>query len=365
MNLNEAKQFIAQFVAGGYTPEGHAIFLRWLKQATIDELNAIADEHEALHEQWSSPISGPSSEWVVQLEHKLDEAKEGVESELELDDVREEGQEWRREGQEWRREASPMRRNLWIAAASVMLLSAGTYWFIREAGVRSRKDISGHPERLTNTFSNPRGGEQKQLDLPDGSKVWLNAASTLKYPVRFTGSERLVELTGEAFFEVDKSISSPFRVLIKGAEVVALGTQFDVMAYDDDPASRTTLIEGAVKVSSGSQELMLKPAQRAEVPYLSSGAKTRIRVLSGIDLRQVLDWKNGVIRFDGDSLHAVMRILSRSFNVDVQFQPNVPEPRPITAVFNRADGLNKILSQLESLNIHFSNNGKTVIVDSI
>jgi ferric-dicitrate binding protein FerR (iron transport regulator) len=358
MNLNEAKQFITQFVAGGHTPEEHVIFLGWLKRATVEELNVIADEHEALHEQWSFPVSGPSSEWVVQLEHKLDEAKEGVESELELDDAR-------KGGQGWRREASPMRRNLWIAAASVMLLSAGTYWFIREAGVRSGKDISGHPERLTNTFSNPRGGEQKQLDLPDGSKVWLNAASTLKYPARFTGSERLVELTGEAFFEVDKSISSPFRVLIKGAEVEALGTQFDVMAYDDDPASRTTLIEGAVKVSSGSQELMLKPAQRAEVPYLSSGAKTRIRVLSGVDLRQVLDWKNGVIRFDSDSLHAVMRILSRSFNVDVQFEPNVPEPRPITAVFNRADGLNKILSQLESLNIHFSNNGKTVIVDSI
>lgn len=373
MNLNEAKQFVVQFVTGGYTPIEYAVFLQWLKRATLEELNAIADEHEALHEQWSFPVREPSSEWVAQLERKLDEDTGTAE-------------EWNDESIEpgivvdvpmIGRRASSVRRNVWIAAASVLVLSAGAYFYVKEGGFLreggsgsknlSSNDFRGRLETLTNIFSNARGGEQKQLTLADGSKVWLNAASILKYPARFTGSERLVELSGEALFVVAKSSSSPFRVLIKDAEVEALGTKFDVMVYDDEAVSRTTLIEGAVKVSSGTKAVTLNPGQQAEIPHPLPGAEATINLLSGIDPAHALGWKDGEIRFDGDDLQGVMRILSRSYNVDVRFDPTIPESTPISAAFNREYGLNKILAYLESINkhVHFTNNGKTVIADHI
>jgi ferric-dicitrate binding protein FerR (iron transport regulator) len=258
-----------------------------------------------------------------------------------------------------------MRRIVWLAAASVVVLfSTGTYFYVLKT--KGGNDEQGmRLEALTNTFSNPRGGVQKQFVLADGSKVWLNAASTLKYPTRFAGAERLVELSGEAFFEVAASAEHPFRVLIRNAEVEVLGTGFNVKAYDDEPISRTTLIEGAVRVGSGAESVILGPGQEADIPYpsLGDGAGTgpAIKVLSGIDSRSVLAWKSGTFRFDNDHLDLVMRTLARAYNVDVQFEPNVPDSL-VSGVFNRADGLRTILKQLETLNIHFKNDGKKVIV---
>jgi transmembrane sensor len=340
--------------------------LRWLKGATVEELNTIADEHEAMHEGWPLSPGGPSSEWVAQLERKLDESicdsgdeivGVGNDNATELELVEEEF-EIPLIGN---KPGGRMRRNVWLAAASVVVLfSMGTYLYVvkREAG----SDEQGmRLEALTNTFSNPRGGVQKQFVLADGSKVWLNAASTLKYPTRFAGPERLVELSGEAFFEVAASAEHPFRVLIRNADVEVLGTGFNVKAYDDEPISQTTLIDGAVRVGSGAESVTLKPGQQAEIPYPSMGAGTGIKILSGIDLRVALAWRSGDIRFDGDHLDMVMRTLARAYNVDVEFEPNVPDI-PVSAVFNRAEGLGQILEQLKTFNIHFKNDGKKVIV---
>jgi ferric-dicitrate binding protein FerR (iron transport regulator) len=367
MNLQEAKQFVALFVTGGYTPEEYAAFLRWLKVATAEELNMIADEHEAMHESWPLSSGGPSSQWVAQLERKLDESIGGSDDHIgddnaaELEVVEEEfvipliGN----------RPGRRMRRNVWLAAASVVVLfSMGTYLYVvkTEAG----SDEQGtRLEALNNTFSNPRGGVQKQFVLADGSKVWLNAASTLKYPTRFAGTERLVELSGEAFFEVAASAEHPFRVVIRNAEVEVLGTGFNVKAYDDEPASLTTLIEGALRVGSGAESVTLKAGEQAEIPYPSlgvgAGKGTAIKVLSGVDSRSALAWRSGTFQFDNDHLDMVMRTLARAYNVDVQFEPNVPDI-PVNGVFNRADGLGKILEQLKTFNIHFKNDGKKVIV---
>jgi len=366
MNVQEAKQFVARFVTGGYTPEEYAAFLRWLKGATAEELNIIADEHEAMHEGWPLTSGGPSSQWVAQLERKLDESIGGSGDDIggvgndnatELELVEEEF-EIPLIGKRPRRR---MRKNAWLAAASVgVLFSMGTYVYVlkMEAG---KGEQGTSLEALTNTFSNPRGGVQKQFALADGSKVWLNAASTLKYPTRFAGPERLVELSGEAFFEVAASAEHPFRVLIRNAEVEVLGTGFNVKAYDDEPISRTTLIEGAVRVGSGAESVTLRPGQQAEIPYPSLGAGTGIKILSGIDLRSALAWRSGTFQFDGDHLDMVMRTLARAYNVDVQFEPNVPD-MPVSGVFNRAEGLGQILEQLKTFNIHFKNDGKKVIV---
>ncbi len=371
MSLQEAKQFVAHFIKGEYSPEEYEAFLRWLREATADEFNAIADEHEALHEYWSLSPAGPTSEWVERLERRLDVAAEG--------NSREEDGVGDREELEVPVIGMPMidsrminsrgdrfrSRKTWIAAASVIvLLSAGTFVYVRQRGYKLEQVSSGIAS-LNNTFSNPRGGEQKELELPDGSKVWLNAASSLKYPSRFTGSERLVQLSGEAFFVVGKNSGNPFRVLIKNAEVEVLGTDFNIMAYDDEPVSRTTLIEGAVKIESGDQEAILQDGQQAEIPYSSPGVAAPIKVVSGINPKAVLSWKSGYFTFDNDQLRTVMRVLGRSYNVDVQYDPKVAAEAynvNFTGIFSRNIGLAKILEQLETLGIHFKNDGKTVTV---
>jgi len=265
MSLQEARQFVAHFVTGDYTPEGYATFLQWLRSATVDELNVIADEHEALHKSWSLPVAGPSSSWVAELEEKLDVVSREMPAEAPV-----------------RRIGHMSRRRVWVAAASVIVvLSAGGLWYTRQhAGQHEKSNISSQdqaPASLSQVISTPRGGVQKQLDLPDGSRVWLNAASTLKYPVAFSGPERVVELSGEGFFEVAKHSAMPFRVRIKDADVEVLGTHLNIMAYENDKVSRTTLIDGAVRLigtaggSTGSEQKELQPGQQAVMTYPAPG----------------------------------------------------------------------------------------------
>jgi ferric-dicitrate binding protein FerR (iron transport regulator) len=344
MSLQEAQRFVAQFIKGEYAPGDYVDFLRWLKGATVAELDTIADTHESLHGSWSLS-GGPSAEWVAQLEQKLDRGE--------------------RAPVLWMRSGGMSRKSVWMAAASiVILLSTGTFIYLRKAGSGSA-GIQSREKALSRVFSNPRGGEIKELMLEDGSKVWLNAASTLKYPSGFSGSDRLVELSGEAFFEVAENSSSPFRVLIRDAEVEVLGTHFSIMAYDDEPISRTMLVDGAVKIKSGGDSVTLQPRQQAEMTYASPGVGVEIHVRSGIDPQKALAWKDGSFDFVKTDLRTIMRVVSRTYNVDVQFEPNVPNPK-IDAAFNRADGLDKVLKQLEnSLDIRFKKDGKTVTVTFI
>src|SRR5882757_2009931 len=246
MILKDARLFVADFVKGEYTPEEYAAFVQWLQDASIDELGIIADEHEALFEQWSLPAVAPSSEWVSRLEQKLDEQEK-------LAPIR---------------RLSPgriVRKPVWVAAASIMLLLTGGYFWYNH----STDKEAGAAESLAvvkyNTFSVPRGGQQQEFVLADGSKIWLNAASTLKYPASFNGAERTVELSGEGYFEVTGSAARPFRVRIKGAEIEVLGTHFNVKAYEDESSSKATLVDGAVKVIHGTQSLQLKPGEQAEI----------------------------------------------------------------------------------------------------
>jgi ferric-dicitrate binding protein FerR (iron transport regulator) len=372
MSLQEAQQFVANFINGDYAPGDYAAFLRWLKEATTEELNVIADTHESFHANWAFS-EGPSPEWVVRLEEKLDRTIGEGKDKMWLYEPEEESVgEWAEERAEVLRMPSggKRRRNVWLAAASVLILvSAGTYIYVRQLGNGSG-ELQGRERALARTFTNPRGGGAKEFVLDDGSKVLLNAASTLKYPARFTEQERLVELSGEAFFDVAGNSVSPFRVLIKDAEVEVLGTQFNVMAYDDEPVSRTTVVDGAVKVKSGDQSVTLQPGQQAAITYPSSGADMLINVQSGIDPGKVLAWKSGSFAFVQTDLRTIMRSVGRSYNVEVQYEPNVPNPT-ISCAFPREGGLHKALNGLEGFlkdnhfNIRLKNEGKTVIVTAI
>lgn len=345
MNLNDAKQFVAHFITGEYDPEEYEVFLQWLKWATTDELNAIADEHEALQERWSLSSEVPSPEWIAQLEQKLDRPKEAEVPVVPMYSGR------------------SVRRRTWMAAASIVVLVAagGAYWY-HQSG--SKGDRSQVREALTNVFTNPAGHDQRELDLADGSKIWLNAASTVKYPLTFSGKERVVELSGEAFFEIAKNPAKPFRVLIKGAEVEVLGTQFNIMAYESEPVSRTTLIEGAVNVSNGSQTIPLKPGQQAEVIY-EGNASTSIRLVEGVSTDADVAWRNGVFQFKSDDLPTVMREIARCYNVDIELKDKDKLPNStVTGIFKYKDGLEKNLDYLgESLHVHFIKDGNKVIVE--
>ncbi len=361
MNLQEAKQFVAHFVTGEYTPEEKAAFMQWLSGATVAELSIIADEHEALHDSWPLTTGEPSAEWVVRMERKLDVSIEKREEEGEAV-VRSIGWGIGR-GSSIRPGVRP---RVWMAAASVIVvLSTGTYVYLNQKGSEKSGEMRGREASLTNSFTVPRGEAQRELILSDGSKVFLNAASVLKYPATFTGSERVVELSGEAFFEVTRNSANPFRVLIKDAEVEVLGTDFNVMAYEDEPISRTTLVDGSVKIESGKESVKLEPGQQAQVPNPSTRVDAPIKVVSGIDPQSVLAWRDGNFEFDNADLRTVMRTLARSYDVTVQFDGSVATTA-IGGTFDRKLGLAKILEHLETLNIaHFKIDGKNVIVTPV
>lgn len=200
-------------------------------------------------------------------------------------------------------------------------------------------------------------GETYRVRLPDSSTVWLNAASSLKYPVSFKNSStRVVQLSGEAYFEIYKDRRHAFIVRSRGQEVEVLGTHFNINAYHDEPGIKTTLLEGSVRLKSErGASRMLKPGQQAE---LTDG---KIKILPA-DTRSVTAWKDGYFRFRNESLKSVMRKISRWYNVEVVFEKGLPEDTYSGAVA-RHDNLSQVLEIMEgSNNIHFSIKGRRIIV---
>lgn len=211
-------------------------------------------------------------------------------------------------------------------------------------------------EILYNTIATPRGG-QYQVELPDGSHVWLNASSSLRFPTAFTGSERRVEVTGEAYFEVAKNAAMPFVVRAGEAEVRVLGTHFNVMAYADEPTLQTTLLEGSVKFVKGNSISLLKPGQQSQLAPGSS-----IKVVSDVDVDKVMAWKNGLFKFQDADIATVMRSLSRWYDVEVVFQnKNINDQ--FLLEMPRSSKLSDVLKVLELTgDIHFDIEGKKIIV---
>jgi transmembrane sensor len=192
-------------------------------------------------------------------------------------------------------------------------------------------DASGAAgEIMYNTMSTPKG-RQFRLQLPDGTRVWLNAASSIRYPTAFTGEERKVEITGEAYFEVAKAFSAggregliPFRVNVRNkAEVEVLGTHFNINAYENEKDIQTTLLEGSVRVTRGNNELVLKPDQQALIPI----TREKIQLINHADIDKVMAWKNGLFYFEGLTLEEAMRQLERWYNIEVIYEGAIPNIR--------------------------------------
>jgi ferric-dicitrate binding protein FerR (iron transport regulator) len=210
-----------------------------------------------------------------------------------------------------------------------------------------------------NVLSTPRAG-QFSLTLPDGSHVWLNNASSLRYPVSFTGNSREVDLTGEAYFEIAKDATHPFRVAIhrgiSPSAIEVLGTSFNIMAYDDENAERTTLVEGSVRFVHNDASVLLKPEEQSVLD--KNGA---LKTLSHVNVSEITAWKNGYFHFDHASLETTMRQLSRWYDVDVEYAGNVP-PQEFMGKIQRNLPLSAVLKGLENEHVHFVLEGRKIQV---
>ncbi len=302
----------------------------------------------------------------------------------------------------------PLRRSLYrYAAAAVVLLAAGAAFFLlRPASVpaeplarevRFKNDISPGSDKATltladgsvvtlddsgaaqiaaqggasilqsaagaleyqsgeaadapvfNTLTTP-AGRQFRLTLADGSKVWLNAASSIRFPTLFKGNERVVELTGEAYLEVSSDAARPFRVIARGMTVDVLGTHFNVNAYNDEPVIRTSLLEGAVRVGKNGQSQVLSPGQQARVQE-----NGELSVTDGIDMSAVVAWKDGRFNFSGAPITEVMRQVQRWYGAEIVYEGEVkhhfvgslPRNLPVSRVLEMLEMTGRVKFSIE------------------
>lgn len=206
-----------------------------------------------------------------------------------------------------------------------------------------------------NTMTTPRGG-QYHLTLSDGTNVWLNAASSIKFPTMFKGVERKVEITGEAYFEVAHNKAMPFRVSSAKQVVEVLGTHFNINAYDNEPDVKTTLLEGSVKVTADQGDVVIKPGQQAVLAH----AKL---VVKDADTEEATAWKDNMFRFTNESLESIMRKISRWYDVDIEYADSDAKGLPFNGIIDHFSDAGKVLRMLErTKQVHFKIEGKKIIV---
>ncbi|MEQ7801509.1 FecR domain-containing protein [Pedobacter sp. ASV1-7] len=202
-----------------------------------------------------------------------------------------------------------------------------------------------------NTITTPRGG-QYQVLLPDGTQVWLNASSSIKFPTYFSAKQRNVTLTGEAYFEVSKDKTKSFVVNVDEMSVEVLGTHFDVMAYKDEESINTTLLEGSVKVTKNNESRILKPGQQAKV-------KGGIQVVEAA--ADVLAWKNGLTSFIDADIRTIMRQVARWYDVEVKYEGDIPR-RLFTGEISRKANLSELIKIIKLSNIQLKLEGNVITV---
>jgi transmembrane sensor len=208
-----------------------------------------------------------------------------------------------------------------------------------------------------NTLVTPRGG-QYDVILPDGSVIWLNAASSLRFPTRFVGAERRVELSGEGYFEIKKNAKQPFVVVSGGQEVTVLGTHFNINAYQENNIIKTTLLEGAVKVSKGAQSCLLAPGQESSLDNLDNS----FSIAKNVDVNVAVAWKNGRFSFDATNIKEVMQQIARWYDVEVLYKGDFSNVE-LTGEIPRGADANRVLNLLKGTKqVDFIINGRSITV---
>ncbi len=218
-------------------------------------------------------------------------------------------------------------------------------------------------EVVYNTIAVPKGG-QYQLELADGPRVWLNSATTLRYPTAFVGKERMVEINGEAYFEVAHNNKQPFKVQKGDVEVQVLGTHFNVNAYDDEPSMKVTLLEGRVKVSrerdnESARFVYLNPGQQAVV----APAQENVTIANGVDVEEVIAWKTGMFLFKNTDLKSIMRQVQRWYDVEVVYHNDINETT--SGGLPRSGNVSELMKIIEATGkVEFKIDGRKIFVRS-
>jgi ferric-dicitrate binding protein FerR (iron transport regulator) len=217
-----------------------------------------------------------------------------------------------------------------------------------------------------NTLEAPKGG-QYQITLVDGTKIWLNAASVLKYPSQFAGKERKVELVGEAYFEVAKSKTKSFVVVSKQQEVQVLGTHFNINAYEDEASIKTTLVEGSVKITASPSSQKPEAAAELDDVILKPGQQSIVKDsrinIKEVDSEEAVAWKNGYFTFENDNLEMIMRKLERWYDVKVVYTGKISSKVKVMGFISRNTELPELLKMLESTDkFKFKTEGRRVTV---
>ncbi len=230
------------------------------------------------------------------------------------------------------------------------------------AGAGDAAAHNGKPgELIYNTLTTSPGEQSPPVTLSDGTRVWLNATSSIRYPVEFTGDTRTVTVTGEAYFEVAKDAAKPFFVQVRDLTVAVLGTDFNINAYADEPAIRTTLLTGSVKVLFGRHAGGMQ-AGRLLLPGQQDQAMSGTDKVTTVDVDQVMAWKNGLFNFDHADLATVLRQLARWYAIDVRFEGHAP-PRTFHGKMTRDLNLSQVIAVLQEVGVKFRLEGRTLIVE--
>lgn len=248
------------------------------------------------------------------------------------------------------------------SAGEGQLASQGDVKLVKLADGRISYEPAGNSPGpvIYNTLTNPRGSKVINMQLSDGSHVWLNAGSSVTYPVAFTGNERKITMTGEAYFEVAHDDGRPFFVSKGEMEVQVLGTHFNVNAYDDEQGIKVTLLEGSVKVSASSDSQpdryrVLKPGQQAEI------INNRLSIINDPDLEQTIAWKNGWFEFDQVELPVIMRQVSRWYDLDIVYEGRTGHEK-FGGRVSRELPLSGVVKMMESNGVAFKLEGKVLKV---
>jgi transmembrane sensor len=386
------QQLLQKFVEDKATPAEIRLLLSHFHTTSEDELMKLIMAGFAI-DQHSAPTVNPDQDVLDRVYNRLDQ------------DIKHAKKEQNRD--------MPMRRRWNIAAAAsiVLALSFGSYSLLHKPNVSEFKnDIAPGHNQATLTLANGQKiiltkhlsgqlaqqgstligvddkneiaytgsgtnsnaadtyntlstavGEQSPypLVLADGTKVWLDAGSSITFPVAFAGKERSVKITGEAYFEVVHNDAQPFKVVAKDQVIEDIGTHFNVNAYDDEKVITTTLLEGAVKVSvpgaSLQAQVMLKPGQKSVL-------KNNALDVANANIEEAIAWKNGYFRFENEGIQSIMRKLTRWYNIDVQYSGTIPD-ETFYATSSRYKNISEVLTMLQNTKgVHFKIEGRRVTV---
>ena len=413
MSISQIKNLLDSYIAGSATQQEQQLVEQWL------------EENDQQNTEWQLMNNKDKAAWLLQLYRDIDNSITPKDAGWQDDDTIDSSLAWYEEF--W----------LPVAAALIVSIGAGIYYFLlpqqeratpvsviapqlqndalpgtnkailmldngktillddSQDGVLVKQGgtaVSKQGENLMykgkgnndkdapvvfNTLTTPRGGQYK-LVLADGSKVWLNASSSIRYPVSFTGNERKVEITGEVYFEISQlSVDGlkgkatkriPFIVKVnmlgrEGAEVEVLGTHFNINAYDDEDAISTTLLEGSIKISpprpneKSLEAVIITPGQQARL-----NKNGLLQLVKEVNIEETVAWKNGLFMMDGVAIPAVLRQLARWYDVDIVYGNGIPEGR-ITGDIPRDMNLSEVLKVMELSGVHFKIDNKKIIVN--